>query len=360
MRILIAEDEPVSRRRLELMLKRCGYEVLAVADGEAAWQVLKRDSPPRLAVLDWMMPNLDGVSLCRKVRALRTEPYTYIVLLTSRDNEDSLIEGFEAGADDFLSKPFKPRELESRLRTGHRICKLQDDLIQAREALREQATRDVLTECWNRRAVLDALERELRRTWRSPNVIGLGVLIADLDHFKRVNDSHGHPVGDEVLRESVRRITSQIRPYDVVGRLGGEEFLILLTDCGHRQVVNAAERLRSAICNGRFETSAGHLSVTASLGAASIEAGNLVATELAIATADQALYDAKEAGRNRSCCVEILPDGPASRLELPDTAKTGGTAALGTLPPAAEPGPAEPPPGGAGAEATSSSRQRIS
>ena len=314
MRVLIAEDEPVSRKRLQLLLGRWGYDVVAVGDGEAAWRQLSIGDPPRLAILDWMMPGLDGVSLCRKVRALRDEPYTYILLLTVRDKDANLIEAMEAGADDFLSKPFKPQELESRLRAGKRICQLQEDLIQAREALREQATKDVLTECWNRRAVLDALDRELRRSVRSPRGTGLGLLIADLDHFKRINDTYGHLVGDQVLRETVRRITGQIRPYDSVGRLGGEEFLVLLTDCRHEQVTKAAERLRQAISDRPFETTAGAVSVTVSLGAASLAPGGLMPAELALSAADQALYSAKETGRNQTCCVEMRPDGSVPGL----------------------------------------------
>lgn len=315
MRILIAEDEPVSRRRLELLLGRWGYEVVSVGDGEAAWRKLSIGDPPRLAILDWMMPGLDGVSLCRKVRASRDEPYTYILLLTVRDKEANLIEAMEAGADDFLAKPFKPQELESRLRAGRRICQLQEDLIQAREALREQATKDVLTDCWNRRAVLETLDRELRRSVRSPRGSGLGLLVADLDHFKRINDSYGHPVGDQVLRETVERISSQIRPYDAVGRLGGEEFLVLLTDCRHEQIVKAAERLRTVISDRPFETSAGEIAVTVSIGAVSLAPGTMMPAELALSTADRALYHAKDAGRNRCCCVQLFPDGTAPALD---------------------------------------------
>lgn len=321
MRVLIAEDEAVSRRRLELLLGRWDYDVVSAADGSEAWRLLSGADPPRLAILDWMMPGFDGVSLCRKVRDLKDEPYVYILLLTTRDKDDHLIEAMGAGADDFLSKPFKPHELEARLRAGTRICELQEDLIQAREALRDQATRDVLTDCWNRRAILANLDRELERTDRSGQGSDLGVLIGDLDHFKTINDTHGHLVGDEVLRETVRRISNQMRPYDCVGRFGGEEFLILLAHCEGEQSEAAAERLRSAIADRPFETSAGPLSVSMSLGGTTIAPGSAVSPETVLTTADRALYSAKAEGRNRSCFKEVPrvtpPQIEASRSRTP-------------------------------------------
>ena len=317
MRILIADDEPVSRLRLERLLTKWGYDVTAVSDGEAAWRVLSGPGAPELAILDWVMPGSDGVSVCRRVRELKEAPYRYIILLTSRSETSSLVEAMNAGADDYVSKPFEPHELEVRLRAGKRILELQAELIDAREALRLQATRDELTGIWNRRAILDGLDRELARMPRGASP-GLGVVIADLDRFKRVNDTHGHLVGDEVLRRAVRRISGQLRRYDTLGRLGGEEFLILLIDCDREQLETAAERIRSTVAERPIETSAGPLRVTLSLGAAWVPGGRSGAARELLSAADHALYAAKNAGRNRLRLAEERPHAATARPSLAD------------------------------------------
>ena len=300
MRILIAEDEPVSRLRLERMLGRWGYEVTAVSDGDEAWRALSTAGAPRLAILDWEMPGRDGVDLCRQLRKHDGARFTYLILLTARTEIEHLVEALNAGADDFLSKPFEPHELEARLRAGKRIVQLQWELIEAREALREQAMRDPLTGTWNRRAILAAFERELARVERRTGESGLGVVIADLDHFKRVNDSYGHLVGDEVLCEVVQRITQDLRRYDRMGRIGGEEFLILLPECGRREVRITVDRLRGVIADP-IATAVGPLRLTLSLGAALVPDGLRTTARQILAAADQALYTAKASGRNRLC-----------------------------------------------------------
>ncbi len=303
MRILIAEDEPVSRLRLERMLGRWGYDVTAVGDGDTAWQKLTGDGAPRLAILDWEMPGRDGVSICRELRQLENAPYVYIILLTARTDLDHLVEALNEGADDYLSKPFEPHELEARLRAGKRIVQLQWELIEAREALREQAMRDPLTGAWNRRAILAAFERELARIERRSGDTGLGVVICDLDHFKRVNDTYGHLVGDEVLCEVVQRISQDLRRYDRMGRIGGEEFLILLPECGRQEVELTVERLRHVI-SGPITTTAGPLRVTLSLGASLVPDGLRTTARQILDAADQALYTAKATGRDRLCFAD--------------------------------------------------------
>ncbi len=300
MRILIAEDEPVSRLRLERMLRVWGYDVTAVSDGDEAWQRLTGDGAPRLAILDWEMPGRDGVSICRELRRLEDAPYVYIILLTARTELDHLVEALNQGADDYLSKPFEPHELEARLRAGKRIVQLQWELIEAREALREQAMRDVLTGAWNRRAILAAFDRELARIERRTGETGLGVLIADIDHFKRVNDTYGHLVGDEVLCEVVQRISQDLRRYDRMGRIGGEEFLILLPECGRKEVASTVERLRRVIADP-ITTTEGPLRVTLSLGASLVPDGQRTTARQILDAADQALYAAKSTGRDRLC-----------------------------------------------------------
>ncbi|HLY61472.1 MAG TPA: response regulator [Terriglobia bacterium] len=166
MRILIAEDDPASRRLLQVMLQKWNFDVDVATNGAEAWQMLQSEAAPRIAILDWMMPEMDGIQVCQKIRELRAEPYTYVILLTARGQKEDVVEGIEAGADDYLSKPFDSGELKARLRSGMRILELQESLITSRDALRFQATHDSLTGLWNRGATLDALRRELSRADR--------------------------------------------------------------------------------------------------------------------------------------------------------------------------------------------------
>ena len=305
MRILIAEDDPISRRLLERTLSRWDYEVLVTCDGDEAWQLLRQADSPRLAILDWMMPGTSGVDLCRKLRRLTGREYVYIILLTARGQRDDLVEGMDAGADDYIVKPFDARELHVRVRAAQRIIDLQAELIAAREALRVQATRDALTGLWNRSAIFDILRRELARAKRKKTPVA--VLMGDVDHFKKVNDTYGHQVGDIILREVASRMEAVVRDYDAVGRYGGEEFLIVSSECDLTRGAELAERVRGRIASDPFPTTAGQLNVTISLGiAASAEADRLDGDAL-VRAADEALYQAKEAGRNRAVAAQLPP-----------------------------------------------------
>src|SRR4029079_6081405 len=248
MRILIADDSIVSRHLLEATLRKWGYEVVVAADGLEAWNALQAENPPRLAILDWVMPGLTGPEVCSRVRETSKNKeldYTYIVLLSSESKRADLIVGLESGADDYLTKPFDQHELKVRLRAGTRIIDLHRELVSAREELREQATKDFLTRIWNRSSILDVLSRELARASREQRSVG--VLLADLDRFKSVNDTYGHFAGDAVLREFTRRISSAMRPYDSMGRYGGEEFLVVLPGCDELCPASQAERMRLAV-----------------------------------------------------------------------------------------------------------------
>jgi two-component system cell cycle response regulator len=193
-KILIADDDALSRRLLEKTLSRANYEVTLVADGQQAVSVLSQPDAPRLALLDWMMPELDGPGVCREIRRRRDQGYIYMVLLTSREAKEDIVAGLESGADDYLVKPFHVDELKARVRTGERILQLEDSLVEAREQMRFKATHDPLTSLWNRGVIMDLLNRELARSQRERGCTA--IILGDLDHFKSVNDNHGHLVGD--------------------------------------------------------------------------------------------------------------------------------------------------------------------
>ncbi len=302
-RILIAEDEPVNRMILARTLEGWGYEVEQVEDGDAALERLTQDEAPTLAIIDWMMPGLDGPDVCKAVRASGPELYRYLILLTARNDTEDLVHGLSSGADDFLSKPFVREELRARLRTGQRILALQNELIDAREALRYQATRDALTGVLNRGTLMQRMQQELQRTERTGGA--LGVALFDLDHFKNVNDTFGHLAGDEVLRQVTERVSDQLRQYDALGRYGGEEFIVLFPDITEVGLMRACERVRAAICAEPVQFEQSIIPISASLGV-SIRFQE-TSTEDVLAEADAALYRAKEHGRNR---VELAFEAP--------------------------------------------------
>jgi two-component system cell cycle response regulator len=300
MRILIADDEAVSRHLLQKTLERADYEVLAVENGRQAADLLCATNGPKLALLDWVMPELDGPGVCKEVRKRKEQSYVYMVLLTSKETKEDVVAGLGSGADDYLTKPFDPEELKARLRTGLRILNLEDRLVEAREEMRFRATHDALASLWNRGMILELLGRELSRSHRER--VSTAILLCDLDHFKSVNDTYGHLAGDEVLRETARRLLSSVRSYDFVGRYGGEEFLIALNNCDPAFGVARAEQIRKSIEGRPVQTSNGLVSVTMSLGVLLSHEWGARPVEELLQEADVALYAAKGAGRN---CVRL-------------------------------------------------------
>ncbi len=305
MRILIADDDPVHRRILEILLSKCNHEVTTAADGEQAWTILQRDAAPELAILDWKMPGLDGLEVCRRIRALMRIPYTYVMLMTIMRQRQDLLTGLEAGVDDYLAKPLDPPLLRARLSVAQRILELQNKVLAAHEELRFQATHDPLTGLPNRASVLAALEREIQRSRRENHP--LGVMLAEVDHIKRLNDKYSYVAGDRALVEAARRISMSIRIYDSIGRFGGREFLIVMPGCDAQTTLKQAERLRECVAGEPLDLAGESVPLSMSIGVAS--AGLCLAGDAAalILAAGDALRRAKRAGRNR---VQLFAGDP--------------------------------------------------
>jgi diguanylate cyclase (GGDEF)-like protein len=299
-KVLVADDSATVRGVLLECLPEWGFEVVAACDGAEAWAALSDPAGPRLALLDWEMPHLSGIDLCRRVRAREGcgGPYTYVVLLTAHGRED-LVAGMGAGADDYVVKPFEGSELRARLLAGRRVVDLHAELYRLQAELRQQSRTDPLTGCLNRRAALERLEAEAARARREGQPLTVAVL--DVDHFKHVNDGHGHAAGDAVLRELVRRLGGALRASDSFGRLGGEEFLVLWPHAADPQAI--AERIRDAVAGHPFVVGRA-LRVTASVGVTTTAGDEPV--DVVLARADEALYEAKLAGRDR---VAVRPAG---------------------------------------------------
>ena len=295
------------------MLLQSGYEVEAVKDGAEAVERIFQEDGPRLLILDWMMPQLDGPEVCRAIRTVAQRPYVYIILLTAKYLKNDIVAGLQAGADDYLTKPCDSAELRARLQTGQRILLLEDSLVSAREEMRFRATHDALTLIHNRGAIVHAFSAALEEARRSQE--DLSVLLCDIDHFKSINDTYGHPVGDEVLREVARRLQSTIRPGDLVGRFGGEEFLCVLRNCGADLLSSRAADICEAIRSRAVQTSAGPVFVSISAGAFSLFPHDLSSgIDPLLHKADCALYRAKKEGRNR-VVLDMSMQSLASRAE---------------------------------------------
>ena len=297
MRILIAEDDLTARTILVGVVKKWGYDPVAVKDGQAAWEVLQQPDSPRLVLLDWMMPGMDGLELIRRLRARFSEQPPYIILLTSKDEKGDIISGLDTGANDYVKKPFDNEELYARIRVGQRTIELQTSLYETQKSLAYLAAHDPLTGILNRRALLEQLSKELSRARRGRQGNGLSIGFFDIDHFKQINDQHGHQVGDEVLNGIVSILASHLRVYDSFGRIGGDEFLVVAPGTDEEKCKQLFERLLTAIAGCKIITAAGEISVTVSIGVAS--AGTDSGLDKLMDSADAAMYRAKREGGNR-------------------------------------------------------------
>ncbi|MEI7636752.1 MAG: diguanylate cyclase [Syntrophus sp. (in: bacteria)] len=295
MKILIAEDDLTSRTVLTAVLKKQGHEVTATVNGVEAWQALQQPDAPKLAILDWMMPEMDGPEVVRRVRGLQTDRPPYIIMLTAKGEKVDIIAGLDAGANDYLTKPFDPGELRARVEVGRRMVEIQDALSKSREILAHQATHDPMTGLLNRRAILDRLREELARAGRYGELLAVGM--CDIDHFKQVNDTYGHQTGDDVLCGLTQILSENRREYDSVGRMGGEEFLMITPIKAGTDCISIFDRLCVRVAESKITTRSGLLSVTVSIGVACSTVESTV--DEILEAADAALYRAKNEGRNR-------------------------------------------------------------
>lgn len=301
MKILIAEDNPISLKMLEKTVMDWGYSTYVTDDGRKAWEILQKHKI-RIAILDWMMPGLNGIDLCKKIRRGRKGFYTYIILLTSRDGSCDVIEGLMSGADDYIVKPFDPQELKARIQTGRRIIQLENQLLLTQKRLHKLATKDSLTKIWNREAILQILEEENIRSDREQGIYS--TIMIDIDDFKNINDTFGHQVGDKVLAEVASTLKKKLRRYDKIGRYGGDEILAVLPNCGGEELKKISQRLCEAVNKHHMETSKGPVKVTISLGGTSSAYISKPSSQQMLIESDMALYAAKRRGRSQFAVVK--------------------------------------------------------
>ena len=295
MKVLVADDDAFYRHYLCKALKSLGYDVITASEGNQAVDILLGEDPPNIAILDWVMPGVDGVAICSQIRQQSRDPYTYILLVTAKNQTSDVIAGLRAQADDYLIKPFELAELEARLKSGRRIIELQEALASKQRELSHRATHDSLTGILNRSAILDILHREMDCARKARNSLCLA--LADIDKFKGINDTHGHDAGDAVLVEVVRQMQSAVRHYDAIGRYGGEEFLLIMPSLSKNQAFMMLERVRIRVAESIIHVQAKQVQVTLSAGIAADDGVGSVG--ILLRSADEALYKAKARGRNR-------------------------------------------------------------
>jgi len=310
-KLLVVDDDPDSRRLLSISLGWAGHQIVEAEDGLDAWEKFQQE-PARLVITDWMMPGLDGMELITRIRANESDSYTYIIMLTALREKPQIVSGLEAGADDYLTKPFDPEELSARVSIGERILKLQASLQDSRRNMESLAMHDTLTGLLNRRAIHDRALSEFNRLHRGTDTGPLSIILLDIDHFKDINDTHGHEAGDRALQAVAELLLGHLRSYDGLGRWGGEEFLMLLPGTRLSEACAVAERIRVTLASARAALLDGtRVPLSASLGVATIEGANPEAVgeqwlDGLVRAADRALYQAKSEGRNRVSAAELL------------------------------------------------------
>jgi len=300
-KVLIADDSVVYRKLVERTLSVDSCTVLFAKNGQEAIEILDREHPS-LVITDWVMPDLTGIELCQRIRAKSDSGHTYIILLTSNAEKENVVKGLSAGADDYLTKPFDPDELLARVRVGHRLVDLHRQIEAKNRLLEELALTDSLTGLPNRRAIVAWASRQLNGAAR--HGFTFWVALMDLDHFKNVNDSYGHEAGDRVLKEFAEILKAHTRQSDISGRIGGEEFLQVVTHGDEEGIRTLVEHIRCQLAETTFDFGGAPAKVTASFGVAGFFGKNAPEFSELVSRADAALYRAKRLGRNR---IEIDP-----------------------------------------------------
>ena len=320
MRVLLVDDDASMRGIVRKVLETVGHRVMEAGDGRIGME-MALEFQPQLMIVDWVMPEMSGLELTRALRQTKIGRAIYILIMTSLDDDDRLIEAFENGVDDFMNKPINPRVLAARLRAGQRVIRLQQEVDRDREEIRrfaaelavsnrrlqEVALTDALTGFPNRRYAMDRIQQEWQVSSRTRRA--LSVMVVDVDHFKHYNDSHGHDVGDAVLKRVATVVKGALRAQDVVARTGGDEFLVICPDTNLDAAFACAERVRFAVENARMPINGVSLRISLSIGVASRD-GQMSEPDALIKRADQALYLAKEQGRNRIMSAQVSRAGP--------------------------------------------------
>src|SRR6266852_4379325 len=303
-KVLVADDSPIYRKLVEHALAEKKYAVLFAKSGREAIDLFS-EHQPSLVITDWMMPDLSGIELCEHIRNHPRQTYTYLIILTGITEKNKLVKGLAAGADDYLTKPFHSDELLARVGVGRRIVELHRQLAAKNLLLKELALTDALTGLPNRRAIEDWATRQLSGAARYG--FPFWVALADLDHFKTVNDTHGHDAGDTVLKAFSEILKRNSRRSDICGRIGGEEFLFVLTHATEEGAKRVIERVRAELGATKFNFDGNSLTVTASFGLAGFVGTRAPDFNRLVAQADAALYSAKRQGRNRVELAEAQP-----------------------------------------------------
>ncbi len=294
-KILVVDDNLTSRLILTSALKKWGYEPIQASNGKEALSILSQPNTPMIVLLDWIMPEMDGIDVVKNLKQMDKEIYPYVIMLTAKTEKEEVITGLEAGADDYVRKPFDMEELQARIKVGIRTINLQKKLIETQKVLEHEALHDPLTGVLNRRGVLERLNEEIERGYRKGTYTCVAMF--DIDHFKKVNDAYGHQIGDEVLKGFTKIISEKTRAYDSLGRLGGEEFLLIIPETSENDSISTLERLLNEIRNAPIQTSAGDLKITTSIGGIIIYGKPTI--DKVIKLVDDALYKAKERGRDQ-------------------------------------------------------------
>jgi two-component system, cell cycle response regulator len=302
MRALIADDDRITTAILGRALNTWGIDTTVAHDGDETWATLIAGPAPQIVIADWMMPGLDGIEICQRIRQEPTLAAIYVMLLTAKTARADLVTGLDAGADDYMTKPIDTEELRARVQVGVRVATLQQRLAEqvnelkaARDHLARVASTDVLTEVYSRRGWFEIAAAEFSRSRRYERAVSL--LIVDLDHFKRVNDTFGHDAGDRLLQTFAAMLRLECRQSDVVGRIGGEEFAVLLPETSLRAAQRIATRLAAACRAMNVQTAGGEVSCTCSIGVSDLRPDDFTIDEV-MRRADVALYEAKRAGRD--------------------------------------------------------------